>query len=76
MASLALLLLVLTAALMPAIWFSDSKSQAWSWLQGIDKWVHGITFLFLTTWFCGLYRRDAYWRIGIGLLAFGLVNEV
>lgn len=61
---------------MPAIWFFDSKSQAWTWFQGIDKWAHGITFLVLSLWFCGLYQRSSYWRIGIGLLAFGLFIEL
>ncbi len=76
LASLILLLLVLAATLMPAIWFFDSKSQAWTWFRGIDKWAHGIAFLILTLWFCGLYRRESYWRVAIGLLAFGLLIEV
>lgn len=76
LASLALLIVVLAATLMPAIWFWDDRLKALSWIQGVDKWIHGVTFLALSLWFCGMYRRDAYWRIGVGLLAFGLFIEV
>lgn len=74
-ASLVILLLVLAGALMPAIWFWDDKFKALSLFRGVDKWVHGVTFLALSVWFCGLYQRSAYWRIGVGLLAFGLMIE-
>ena len=76
LASLVLLVSVLVATLMPAIWFWDDKSKVFSWLQNIDKWMHSVTFFVLTLWFCGMYRRNAYWRIGIGLLAFGFFIEV
>jgi len=29
----------------------------------------------LSLWFAGLYRKGSYWKIGIGLLLFGLVIE-
>ena len=76
MASLVLLIGVLAATLMPAIWFWDDKPQAWSWLRNIDKWMHGVTFMVLSLWFCGMFRRGSYWRIGIGLLAFGVFIEL
>jgi len=75
MASLVLLLIVLAATLMPAVWFWDDRFKALSWFESIDKWFHGITFLALSIWFTGLYKKSAYWRIGLGLLAFGLVIE-
>lgn len=74
-ASLFLLLIVLAATLMPAVWFWDDRFKALSWFESIDKWFHGITFLALSIWFTGLYEKSAYWRIGLGLLAFGLVIE-
>jgi VanZ family protein len=74
-ASLFLLLIVLAATLMPAVWFWDDRFKALSWFESIDKWFHGITFLALSIWFTGLYKKSAYWRIGLGLLAFGLVIE-
>lgn len=40
-------------------------------LFAFDKWLHGLTFLFLALWFSGQYARNAYWRIGLGLLIFG-----
>ena len=74
-ASLVLLLIVLAATLMPAVWLWDDRVNALSWFEGIDKWFHGITFLALSIWFTGLYNKGAYWRIGLGLLAFGLLTE-
>ncbi len=76
LASLMLLLFVLVAALMPAVWFWDDKVRGLAWFQSVDKWLHGATFGFLTVWFAGLYRAQAYWRIALGLLAFGLLIEL
>ena len=42
----------------------------------IDKWLHALTFLFLSLWFAGQYARQAYWRIGLGLIVFGGVIEM
>lgn len=75
MASLFLLLVVLAATLMPAVWFWDDRFKALSWFESIDKWFHGITFLVLSLWFTGLYSKKAYWRVGLGLLMFGLIIE-
>lgn len=74
-ASLSLLFVVLIGALVPAVWFWDDKVQGLAWMQGIDKWVHAATFFVLTIWFAGQYRRRSYWRIALGLMAFGLVIE-
>ena len=41
-----------------------------------DKWLHGLTFAFLTVWFSGQYARRAYWRLAVGMLAFGALIEV
>ena len=75
LASLIILLIVLAAALMPAVWFWDDKVSGLKWIKSIDKWVHGVTFFALSLWFTGLYKKSSYWRIGVGLLAFGLVIE-
>ena len=75
MASLLLLLLVLAATLMPAVWILDSKVQALLWFESVDKWLHGITFLVLSLWFTGLYNKHDFWKIGIGLVLFGIVIE-
>ncbi len=74
-ASIVLLVLVLAAALMPAIWFWDDKPSGISWLKGADKWMHGITFTVLSVWFAGLYRRESYVWIAVWLLLFGLLIE-
>jgi VanZ family protein len=41
-----------------------------------DKWLHGLTFAFLTVWFSGQYARHSYWRLAFGMLAFGALIEV
>lgn len=69
-----ILLAVLAATLAPAFWF-DSKREALNWLANADKWLHGLTFLFLSIWFAGLWERRAYWRIALGLLLFGFIVE-
>jgi hypothetical protein len=75
LASVLMLGLVLTAALMPALWIWDSKSAALTWFENFDKWIHGITFLVLSLWFSGLYEKSRYWIVGIALLVFGFVIE-
>ena len=74
LASAVLLLLVLGAALAPALlpWLTNEAPA----LPEIDKWMHGITFTGLAIWFSGQYARSSYWRIAIGLLAFGVLIEV
>lgn len=74
-ASVIFLLLVLVAALMPAVWFWDDKVEGMRWFRNFDKWLHGLTFLLLTVWFTGLFKKSSYWAIGLGLLAFGLAIE-
>ena len=72
--SLILLLGVLAGMLSPAIWF-DNKADALTWIENADKWLHAVTFLFLSIWFAGLWERRAYWRVATGLLLFGFVVE-
>jgi VanZ family protein len=75
-AGLMLLILVLAAALMPAVWFMSDRKEFISWFSNIDKWLHAITFLFLAVWFSGQYERRSYWRIAIGLFLFGVLIEL
>ena len=74
-ASIALLALVLIATLLPAVWFWPDRGELVTWFVHSDKGLHGITFAFLALWFAGQYRRRSYWRIGVGLIAFGLLIE-
>lgn len=71
-----LLLLVLAAAIMPAIWFWPDRRELVSWIGEIDKWAHLLVFAFLAVWFAGQYRPRSYWRIALGLLAFGIFIEL
>jgi hypothetical protein len=68
------LLVILGATLVPSdwLWLND---PAFSFPVS-DKWMHGITFAALSLWFCGQYERSSYWRIAIGLLAFGILIEI
>ena len=74
MASVLGMLLILTATLIPAEWLWPADGRYTGLLN--DKWLHGITFAFLAVWFCGQYARNAYWRVAVGLLAFGGLIEV
>ena len=74
-AGLALLVLVFAATLMPAIWFWPQRQQMSTWLVDADKWLHAIAFALLAIWFSGQYRPRSYWRIAVGLLAFGVLIE-
>ena len=71
-ASFALLLAVLAAALAPQL-TPHFPSLDWALF---DKWLHALTFLILALWFSGQYPRSSYWRIAIGLTAFGVLIEV
>ena len=75
-AGIALLVLVLVATLMPAVWFLAKPKEFITWFMGFDKWLHALTFLFLAVWFSGQYERSSYWRIGVGLILFGLLIEI
>ena len=74
-ASAFLLIFVLASTLMPAAWFWSSGRDFGSWFIDTDKWLHGITFVILAVWFAGLYRPRSYWKIGVGLILFGLFIE-
>lgn len=74
-AGLVLLALVLLASLTPVFWFFPDRKGFVSWFVHVDKWLHGIAFVILAVWFAGQYRRRSYWRIAVGLLAFGVLIE-
>lgn len=75
-AGILLLIVTLTAALMPAVWFWDDRVAALRWFENTDKWLHGIAFLVLSFWFAGLYAVRSLWRVAVGLLLFGVAIEV
>ena len=75
-ASAILLLLVLAATIMPVIWLWPERREFVNWFGQIDKIAHIIVFAFLSIWFAGQYRPRSYWRIAIGLLAFGILIEI
>lgn len=74
-ASAFLLIFILASTLMPAGWFWSSSRDPGGWFIDVDKWLHGITFVILAVWFAGLYRPRSYWKIGVGLILFGLLIE-
>lgn len=75
LASILLLGFVLLATLSPAVWFLDDRARALLWFHDADKWLHGLTFVMLTLWFTGLYRRGAWWLVAVGLTVFGFLVE-
>jgi hypothetical protein len=74
-ASACLLVAVLIATMMPAVMYWPDRGRLLDWFVHVDKWLHGITFVFLAIWFAGQYRPRSYWRIGVGLLLFGVLIE-
>lgn len=75
-AGLAILLAVLVCALVPPEWLRLRLGVRDVALQMSDKSLHGMTFVFMTLWFCGQYARSSYWRIAAGLLLFGAFIEI
>lgn len=75
-ASLLILLCTLGAALAPVFWLWDSKVEAVRWFNNADKWLHVLAFAALALWFSGLYEARSFWRVAIGLVAFGAAIEV
>jgi VanZ family protein len=73
-AGLLLLVLVLSAAMIPPGWFGPADLGLT--FPSFDKWLHGATFVVLALWFAGQYARQSYWRIAMGLAGFGLLIEV
>lgn len=73
-AGIGLLVMVLAGALLPADWFWSEGPDSPFFVS--DKWVHGVTFAALALWFSGQYARRSYWRLIMGLVAFGLLIEM
>lgn len=72
-AGMVALFCVLVMALAPAILFSFEFNAGGI---GPDKWLHGLTFAVLTVWFSGQYAARSYWRLALGMLAFGALIEL
>lgn len=75
-ASAALLTLVLAVTIMPVVWLWPDRARMVLWIEHLDKVAHAGTFAILALWFAGQYRRRSYWRIAVGLLAFGALIEI
>ncbi len=74
-AGIALLLLVLSFAVVPDEWLFGDDDVPKLWRIDADKWLHLGGFTLLAVWFAGQYRPRAYWQIGFGLIAYGLLIE-
>lgn len=73
-AGIFLLAAVLAFALVPPDWLRLDEADSPFLIS--DKWLHGATFMVLALWFSGQYARQSYWRLVVGLVAFGLLIEV
>jgi VanZ family protein len=67
-----LLVFVMIAALVPELPFHELATQ----FRISDKVMHIIAFTFLAAWFSGQYEKSSYWRIALGLIAFGILIEL
>ena len=72
LSSIVILLMVFAAALAPDPWGDLDAPK----LLYQDKWLHAMTFAALAIWFAGQYPRESYWRVAVGLLAFGALIEI
>jgi hypothetical protein len=73
-AGIGILFVFLAVAVTPALWFWPDISQ--SKFPLMDKWLHILSFLFLSLWFSGQYNRSSYWRLAVGLTIFGILIEL
>ncbi len=72
LAGFVLLLGVLVATIMPTLWLWPLPLD----ILRADVWLHLLTFFFLSVWFAGQYSRSSYWRLVVGLTAFGILIEL
>ncbi len=45
-------------------------------VQGFDKFLHFLAFMFLTVWFLGLFEARFTWLVAAGLLLYGGLIEI
>ena len=50
---------------------NDLKLPNWN-----DKTEHCLGYFLLTFWFCGIYPRRSYWKVGLAMLVMGILVEV
>ena len=72
LAGFLLLVFVMIAALVPKLPFHELALQ----FRISDKVMHIGAFAFLAVWFSGQYEKRSYWRIALGLIAFGILIEL
>jgi VanZ family protein len=41
-----------------------------------DKVEHCLGYFLLTFWFCGIYPRRSYWKVGLAMLGMGALVEI
>ena len=67
-----LLAAIFLMAILPAFW-APVAPVTWT---ATDKWLHGLTFMLLALWYTGQYAPGSYWRIAVGLSAYGALIEI
>ena len=72
LAGFVLMLGVLVGTIMPTLWLWPLPRK----ILRADEWLHLLTFVFLSVWFAGQYSRSSYWRLVVGLTAFGVLIEL
>ena len=74
LAGVGFMVIALVAAMLPELPFLTIDPTAPFRIS--DKGLHILTFVYLALWFSGQYARASYWRIALGLVAFGTLIEV
>ena len=72
LAGFLLLIFVMIAAMVPKMPFENLVLQ----FKISDKVLHIVAFTILAVWFSGQYEKRSYWRIAMGLIAFGILIEL
>ena len=72
LAGFLLLIFVMIAAMVPEMPFENLVLQ----FKISDKVLHIVAFTILAVWFSGQYEKRSYWRIAMGLIAFGILIEL
>tara|TARA_Y100000389_G_C17363654_1_gene465086 strand:- start:282 stop:695 length:414 start_codon:yes stop_codon:yes gene_type:complete len=76
LANFLILILVFCLSLISFPSFFDNQDFNFLWFYGVDKFLHLITFMFLSVWLSGQFRKNSYWKPAIFLLIFGLFIEI
>lgn len=62
---------VIAAMYLSLVPINELKLPDWN-----DKFEHCAGYFLLTFWFCGIYPRRSYWKVGLAMLGMGILVEI